>query len=159
MAQGEHSHGGIEAQLSPQLRQLFDRLRNGTHDGESFELVLTNSELLEAIAWYLRRHPEIPVAHPQVSIEPDAIAARVEIRLGTMSFAITARMDVVVRNGIPQVALQQLRIGNADLPESVLFHVEDQLQQNLALRGGDLPLILEQLSLEQGQLTVRGKIR
>ncbi len=159
MAQGEHCHEGIEARLSPQLRQLFERLRDRTHHGETFELTLTNMELAEAIVWYLRRHPELPFANPQVSIEPDAIEAQVETRLGKMSFAVSARIDVVVHNGIPRVGLEQLRVGKADLPGSILFHVDDQLKQNLAVRGGDLPLMLEQLVPEEGQLRVRGKIR
>lgn len=159
MAHGEHSHEGIEARLSPQLQQLLERLRDGSHHGETFELTLTNRQLAEAIVWYLRRHPELPFANPQVSVEPDAIEARVETRLGKMSFAVSARMDVVVHNGIPRIALEQLQVGKADLPGSILFQVEDQLKQNLAVREGDLPLILEQLALEQGQLTVGGKIR
>lgn len=67
-------------------------------------------------------------------------------------------MDVMVHNGVPRVRVEQLRVGKADLPGSILSYVEDELQQNLAVREGALALILEHLALEQGQLTVRGKI-
>jgi hypothetical protein len=99
MAQGEQSHAGMGARLSPQFQQLFDRLRDRTHHGETFELTLSNIKLAEAIAWHLQRHPGLPFAHPQVSIEPDAIEACVETRLGEVSFAVSARMDVMVHNG------------------------------------------------------------
>lgn len=159
MAQGEHSHEGIEARLSPQLQQLLERLRAGTHHGETYELTLTNRELAEAIVWYLQRHPGLPFANPQVSIEPDAIDARVETKLGKTSFPLSGRGAVLVQDGIPRVTVEQLEIGKADLPEFILFQMEDQLNQNLAVREGNLPLILEQVELGEGQLTVRGKIR
>lgn len=70
MAQGEHSHAGIGARLSPQLQQLFERLRDRTHHGETFKLTLSNIKLPEAIAWQLQRHPELPFAHPQYPLSP-----------------------------------------------------------------------------------------
>ncbi|NIN63826.1 MAG: hypothetical protein GTO63_03755 [Anaerolineae bacterium] len=159
MATNEDSQRVVEPRLSPQLTELKERLDAGTHHGEPFEVTLTNRELGEAVAWYLRRLPGVPFDNPQVSIEPGAIEARVETQLGKMRLPATARAWVFVQDGRPLVTVERVQLGSAALPDSILFLVEDQLNKNLAMREGDLPVILDEVELEQGRFTVRGKIR
>jgi hypothetical protein len=159
MASNEDSQTVVEPRLSPQLTELKERLDAGTHHGEPFEVTLTNRELGEAVAWYLQRLPDAPFDNPQVSIDPDAIEARVETRLGKKRLPVTARTWLFVQEGRPLVTVEGLEFGSATLPDSILFLVEDQLNKNLAIREGDLPVILDDVELEEGQLTVRGKIR
>jgi hypothetical protein len=159
MASKKDAQTVVEPRLSPQLTELKERLDAGTHHGQPFEVTLTNREFGEAVAWYLQRLPDAPFDNPQVSIDPDAIEARVETRLGKKRLPVTARTWLFVQEGRPLVTVEGLEFGSATLPDSILFLVEDQLNKNLAIREGDLPVILDDVELEEGQLTVRGKIR
>jgi hypothetical protein len=159
MASNEDSQTVVEPRLSTHLTELKELLDAGTHHGEPFEVTLTNRELGEAVAWYLQRLPDVPFDNPQLSIDPDAIEARVETRLGKMRLPATARGWPFVQDGRPLVTVETLKFGSAGLPDSILFLVEDQLNKNLTIRGGDLPVILDEVELGEGQLTVRGKIR
>lgn len=158
MAQNQDTKRDIEPRLSAQLAELRERLKAGTHRGDTFEVTVTNRELEEAIAWYLERHPDIPFGNPQVSIDPDAIEARAETQLCSMRLPISGRASVFLHDGVPIVAVEHLQMGKAGLPDFILLQIEDQLNKRLTMREEDLPVTLQEVELEEGQLSVRGKI-
>ena len=71
----------------------------------------------------------------------------------------SGRADIYLEDGVPRVALGEMKMGEAGLPDFILFQLEDQLNRQLILREGELPLIIEQLELEEGALIVRGSLR
>ena len=158
MAQNQDTKRDIEPRLSAQLAELRERLRAGTHHGETFEVTATNRELEEAITWYLERHPHIPFGNPQVSIDTDAIEARAETQLGRMRFPVSGRAGVFLHDGVPIVTVDHLQMGKARLPDFMLLQIEDQLNKRLAMGEEDLNVTLEEVELEEGQLSVRGKL-
>ena len=158
MAEKKDSERQVEPRLSPQLADLRERLRARTHDGEPFEVTVTNKELEEAIAWCVERRPSIPFRNPQVSIDPNGVEARGEVHLGTLRLPLGGRANMFLQDGLPVITVQQLEVGKAGLPDLVLLQVQTQLNKRLNIRG-DLPVIIEAIELEEGQVTVRGKIR
>ena len=57
------------------------------------------------------------------------------------------------------ISIVELKMGTAVLPEFVRLQLEDQLNRQLMLREDELTVTIEALELQEGQLTVRGRIR
>jgi hypothetical protein len=64
-----------------------------------------------------------------------------------------------VQDGLPVIYAQELEVGQAALPDFIRFQIEDELNRHLNLRQEELPVVLEEIELEEGRLTVRGRIR
>jgi hypothetical protein len=148
-----------EPQLSEQLEQFMEKLKSGTHGGEPFELALTDEELEEALAWYSLEHSGFPLEDARVSIGPDGLEISGEARVGAARMPVIARADVSVNEGVPAITVDQIQVGEMGLPDFVRFELEDQLNRFLAMRGGELPVLIEELELSDGLLTVAGSIR
>ena len=159
MAEDKASQEQVEPQLSPQLAELRERVSAGIHQGEPFEITVTNGELEETIAWYLERQPDIPFRNPQVSIDPDGLEAQVEAHLGTLQLPLSGRANILLHEAVPLITIEQLEVAQTGLPDFVLLQIQDGLNRQLNMREEDLPLIIEGLELEEGRLTVRGNIR
>ncbi len=149
----------VEPQLSPQLEELREQLRSGTHSGEPFEVTVTNRELEEAIAWYVERRPQIPFRNPQVSIDEDGVEARGEAHLGKFKLPVSGRATIFVQDGLPIVTVEQLQLGKVGLPGLVLTQVEAEVDKQINMRQEDLPVVIEDMELDEGRLMVRGTIR
>jgi hypothetical protein len=159
MPQEKGSERQVEPRLSPQLAELREKLRCETYSGEPFEVTATNRELEEAIAWYVDRRPRIPFRNPQVSIDDEGVEARGEAHLGKYKLRVSGRASVFVQDGLPIVTVEQLQLGKVGLPRLVLTQVEAELDKQLNVRKEDLPAIIEGIELEEGRVTVWGKIR
>jgi hypothetical protein len=159
MADDTSAQDTAEPRLARELSQLRDRVEAGTHHGESFALTFTDAEVEEALVWYAGRHSTAPFPEARVSITPEGIELSGEARLGGLRAAIRGRADVYVQDGIPLVSITELKMGQAELPDFLRFELEDQLNRQLALREDVLPLIFDEIDLDLGRLTVRGRIR
>jgi hypothetical protein len=153
------ARNGVEPRLSEELGQLWERLKSGRHGGESFDMTVTDRELEEALAWYAEEHAGFPLGEARVSIDPEGIGVSGEARVGTLRLPVSARADVSLHDGVPLVAVDQLQVGEMVLPDFVRFQLEEQLNRYLVLREGELPVIIEEVELADGRLTVRGSIR
>jgi hypothetical protein len=131
MVQKTRSKSGGEPRLSPQIAALVERMKAGSHQGEPFQITITEGEFEEAVAWYLDREPNLPFR----------------------------RLDITVQDGLPVIYAQELEVGQAALPDFIRFQIEDKLNRRLNMREEELPVVLEEIELEEGRLTVRGRIR
>ncbi len=159
MADETSAEDAAEPRLARELAQLRDKVKAGTHYGESFTLTFTDAEVEEALAWYAERQTTTPFPEARVSITPEGIELSGEARLGGLRAAMKGRADVYLQDGIPLVSITELKMGKVELPDFLRFELEEQLNRQLALREDELPLILEEIDLQQGRLTVRGRIR
>ena len=159
MADETGAEGAAKPQLTRELAELRDKVKAGTHHGESFELTVTDAEVEETLAWYAERHSTTPLPEARVSITPEGIELSGEARLGGLRATIRGRADVYLQDGIPSISITELKMGKGELPDFLRFELEDQLNRQLALREDVLPLIFDEIDLQQGRLTVRGRIR
>jgi hypothetical protein len=159
MKDDEGSESGVEPRLSEQLSQFWEKLKSGEHSGEPFDLTITARELEEALAWYAVQHSGFPLGEAQVSVSPEGIEVSGEARVGTLQVPLEARADVSLHDGVPAIAVDQLRVGELGLPDFVRFQLEDQLNKQLMLGQEDLPVQLDEVDLQEGLLRVRGTIR
>jgi hypothetical protein len=159
MADETGAEGAAEPRLTRELAELRDRVKAGTHHGESFELTVTDAEVEETLAWYAERHSTTPFPEAKVSITTEGIELSGEARLGGLRATIRGWADVYLQDGIPSISITELKMGKGELPDFLRFELEEQLNRQLALREDVLPLIFDEIDLQQGRLTVRGRIR
>lgn len=159
MAEETGEQGATAPRLTRELAEFREKVKAGTHQGESFELTVTDTELEETLAWYAGRHVGVPLPETRISIDANGIGLSGEVQLGGLRAKISGRADAYLQDGIPAISIVELKMGTAALPEFVRLQLEDQLNRQLMLREDELPVTVEALELQEGQLTVRGRIR
>lgn len=148
-----------EPVLEPDLSDLRDRLREGGHSGERFELNVTGKEAAESIAWFLGNHPEIPFEHPRVEFHPDEVEAWGEVEVLGLRLSIHGQATMVLEDGIPAVTLTDTNVAGAPVPGFVLEAVQNAVYGQVDLSNRELPVIFETLELREGEAVASGTIR
>jgi hypothetical protein len=159
MSDERESEGAEEPRLVHELRQLREKAKAGTHRGERFELTVADEELAETLDWYAGRQASAPFREATVRIRPEGIEISGEASLGGFRARASGRVDIYLQDGVPRLAFGEMKMGEAGLPDFILFQLEDQLNRQLILGEDELPLIIEELELEEGALIVRGSLR
>jgi hypothetical protein len=145
--------------LEPSLDDLRNRLIEGGHSGEPFELHITNLEAAESIAWAIDKNPEIPFSNPRTKIHPDAIEAWGEVEVLGLRLSIHAWATVALENGVPIFTVTSLEAAGAPVPGFVLEAIQDALYEQIDLSNRKLPVIFETLELREGEAIASGTIR
>ncbi len=148
----------VEARLEPGIDDLRQRLREGGHSGEPFSVEATNQEAAETIAWYLEQHPEIPFREPQVFIHPDGITAKGVAQIAGFRVGLTGQAYIELREGVPIVTLGELDVAGVAVPGFVRDRIQREIDDQFRL-AQNLPLIIDDLVLEEGRGTMWGTIR
>jgi hypothetical protein len=139
--------------LSPATaRQVALRLNETAEARGPFTLRLSEDELSSYLAYEAETAPlrEIGVWFDVAQV---TLQARMP-ELGDRRLLAVAGLSI--REGVPQVALHQLLLNGQTLPRLLV----DPLQQALndALADARLTVRLEEITLEEGSLTLRGEI-
>jgi hypothetical protein len=148
----------IEPRLEPDIANLRQRLLEGGHSGEPFQLQVTDQEAAETIAWYLARHPSIPFRQPQVNIQPDGIEARGAAEIAGLRVGLMGRAAIELQHGVPYVTLEDLDVAGVAIPGFVRSRIQSEIDAQFSL-SQNLPLVIDHLVLKEGEATVSGTIR
>ena len=148
-----------EPVLEPDLADLRDRLREGGHSGERFDLQVTDREAAESIAWFIGIHPEIPFRNPRIAFHPGVVEAWGEARVLGLRLSIHGRATMVLEGEIPVVTLTDMEVAGAPVPAFVLAAVQDAVYEQVDLSNRQLPVIFETLELREGEAVASGTIR
>jgi hypothetical protein len=148
----------VEPKLDPDLASLRERIIEGTHHGEPFELKLTNLEAEQGITWFVNRHPSIPFRYPRVEIHPDGVEVRGEAHLAGLRVGLEGRASVELRDGVPIVTVEHLGMGGVSVPGFVRQRIQAEIDNQLG-KAYHLPMIIETLELEEGRGRATGTIR
>ena len=147
----------VEARLEADVAALRQQLIEGGHGGETFGLEITDQEAAETIAWYLARHPNVPFANPQVSIRPTGIIATGVTEIAGLRVGINGQAHIELRNSIPVVTLAGLDVAGVGIPRFVRERIQAEIDAQFSL-AQNLPLVFEDIRLEEGRAVVRGTI-
>jgi hypothetical protein len=148
----------VEPRRAPAIVDLQERLAEGGHSGEAFIAEVTEQEVAETIAWYLNRHPRIPFREPQVFITPEGVSANGVAEIAGLRVGLTGRAAIQLRDGVPFVTLEDLDVAGVAVPDFVQDRIQAEVDAQFSL-AQDLPLIIDDLILEEGKATVLGTIR
>lgn len=148
----------VQPRLATDIEGLRHKLNEGGHSGEPFVVDVTDQEAVETIAWYLNRHPRIPFREPQVFITPEGVSANGVAEIAGLRVGLTGRAAIQLRDGVPFVTLEDLDVAGVAVPDFVQDRIQAEVDAQFSL-AQDLPLIIDDLILEEGKATVLGTIR
>jgi hypothetical protein len=148
----------VEPRLAPDIADLRDRLVEGGHSGEPFTVHVTDQEAAQTIAWYLNGRPRIPFREPQVSFTPGRIIAQGVAEIAGLRVGLTGEALIELRDGVPYVSLGDLDVAGVAVPGFVRDRIQAEIDAQFRL-AEDLPLVIDELVLGDGEATVRGTIR
>jgi len=148
----------VEPRLEPDLAALRQKLNDGGHGGEPFTAEVTDLEAAETIAWYLEAHPNVPFRDPQVSIRPEGVTAEGVAEVLGLRIGLSGRAAILLRDGVPLVTLEDLHLAGLAVPGLVRDRIQVEIDAQFSL-AQDLPVIINEITLEEGKATILGKIR
>jgi len=148
----------VVPRLEPDMAVLRQKLNEGGHSGEPFTVEVTDQEAAETIAWYLEAHPNVPFRGPRVSIRPDGVTAEGVAEVLGLRIGISGRAAIRLRDGVPLVTLEDLRLAGLALPGLIRDRIQAEIDAQFSL-AQNLPVIIDEVRLEKGQATIVGKIR
>ena len=149
----------VEPLLEPSLADLRDRLREGGHSGERFELDVTGQEAANSIAWFLGNHPEIPFRDPRIAFHPGEIESWGVATVAGLRVSIHGQATMRLENGIPAVRLADLGVAGAPVPGFILAAIQDEFYKQVDLSNRPMPVVFETLELREGEALASGTIR
>lgn len=145
--------------LESDLADLRERLIEGGHSGESFELHITDQEAAETIAWFLDRHPQVPFRYPRIAFHPGEIEAWGMATVLGLELSIHGRATMQLEDGVPIVRLTELGVAGAPVPGFVLRAIQDAVYQQVDLSNRPLPVVFTFLEIREGEMVARGMIK
>lgn len=149
----------VEPVLEPSLADLRNRLREGSHGGERFELSVTDQEAASSIAWFLSNHPEIPFRSPRIAFHPGEVEAWGLATVVGLRLSIHGRATMTLENGLPVVRLTELGVAGAPVPGFVLEVIQGEFYRQVDLSNRPMPVVFETLELREGEAVASGVIR
>ena len=146
----------VEPIRDPEVVALLEYIHSGNHAGESWEVTLTELEAEQTITWYLQRYPQIPFAHPHITITPDYVAGEGDATIAGLRVHVGGKARVSLQeNGLPAVEILDLSL---PLPAPIRRALEAEIQLQLQ-RADQLPVRFTSAEWRDGEVTVRGIIR
>lgn len=145
----------VEPVRDPEIVALLGHIAEGGHSGEPWQVTLTQLEADQTITWYLKRYPQIPFAHPRVTITPDYVAGEGDALVAGLPIHVSGKAQVTLKDGLPVVKILDLSL---PLPGNLRQTVEDEIQVQLG-RAERLPVRFSSAQWRDGEVVVRGYIR
>lgn len=148
----------VEPKLDPDLNGLRERLIEGTHHGEPFEITLTNLEAEQGITWFVSRHPSIPFRYPRVEIHADGVEVWGDAHVAGLRVGLYGRASVFLRDGVPIITVEHLDMAGVSIPGFVRQRIQAEIDKQLA-KAHHLPIAFDTLELYEGRGEATGTIR
>ena len=145
----------VDAVRDQEVVVLLNRIGEGGHSGESWEVTLTELEAEQTITWYLTRYPQIPFAHPRVRITPDYVAGEGDATIGGLRVHVGGKARVTLADGLPVIQILDLSL---PVPGPLRQAIEDEIQVQLQKAQG-LPVRFTSAEWYDGKVVVQGTIR
>ncbi|MEW5718781.1 MAG: hypothetical protein AB1817_09160 [Chloroflexota bacterium] len=140
---------------APQVVALLDKIGEGGHSGETWQVTLTELEAEQTITWYLQRYPQIPFAHPRVKITPDYVSGEGDATIAGLRVHVGGKARVTLKDGLPVVQILDLSL---PLPAPIRSALEEEMRVQLR-RADALPVRFTSAEWGNGVVVVRGVIR
>ena len=139
----------------PEVVALLDYIQSGKHSGETWQVTLTELEAEQTITWYLKKYPQIPFAHPNLTITPNYVIGEGDVTLTGIRIHVSGKASVTLKDGLPVVKIIEM---NLPLPASIRSAIEREIQVQLR-RADLLPVRFTSAEWGDGVVVVQGVIR
>jgi hypothetical protein len=145
----------VEAKRDEEVARLLERIAEGGHGGEAWEVTLTQLEAEQTITWYLQRNPQIPFAHPHIIIKPDYVSGEGDATVAGLRVHVGGKVRITLKEGLPVVTILELSL---PLPAAIREAIERELQAQLR-RADQLPVRFTSAEWRDGEVVVKGVIK
>jgi hypothetical protein len=147
----------IAPALPAQAAALEARIKAGA-SGEPYDLTFTNDELNQLVAYALAQSPDIPFEQVRVAILADRLLVDGVTKGFAVALPVRAVVTVAAQDGMPIVRVQDISLGDTELPGPVRDRIRDDVNRSLDPSRLTLPISVETVEQEAGMLTLRGHI-
>lgn len=144
--------------LPAEIAALAARL-DGSHRGEPFALTLTDADLTAAVAAFLAASPDVPFSDVRVAARGGRIVVEGRARGAALAVPISATLAVAARDGTPIVRVEHVDLGGAPLPTFAREQIIAEANASLDLSRYDLGVRIDDLTVGEGVVAVRGAIK
>jgi len=149
----------VEPRIDPEIDAIRHRVDSKQASGERFEIVISNQEAAETIAWYLDRNPSVPFSHPWVEFRPDGITGRGLAHVLGLRTPVQGEVAVSLRNGTPVFSVQDLGVAGVMAPGVVVDAIRHEVDRQLDFEHRQLAIEITRLELGEGFILIEGVIR
>jgi len=139
----------------PEVVSLLEYIQSGEHSGETWQVNLTELEAEQTITWYLKKYPQIPFEHPDVTITPEYVGGEGDVTITGIRIHVSGKATVTLKDGLPVVKILEM---NLPLPASIRKAIEREIQVQLR-RADLLPVRFTSAEWGNGVVIVEGAIR
>jgi hypothetical protein len=139
----------------PEVVALLDYIQSDEHSGEAWQVNLTELEAEQTITWYLKKYPQIPFEHPNLTITPDYVSGEGDVTITGIRIHVSGKASVTLKDGLPVVKILEI---NLPLPASMRNAIEREIQVQLQ-RADLLPVRFTSADWSDGVVIVKGTIR
>jgi hypothetical protein len=124
--------------------------------GAPFRVTMSNQQLTEAVKLYLAQHPEVPFSDPQVQVHPDGVEITGKARVGGLSVPVRVWGLITLVDNVPYFEVTNVDLGQAPLPGSIKNIITALLDQSVDFSQFNLPMVVQDIQLGEGQVTITG---
>jgi hypothetical protein len=126
--------------------------------GARFRVVLSEGQITQEIADYLRDNPDVQFRDVSVALLPGEAIITGKVRMG-VDINAKATVTVVMDGRQPRLTVKRIQILGATLPgfatDRIAAMIEDSLDPAFV---GDLPVIIEDITIQQGEVVFTGRV-
>lgn len=165
LAFGVHAPWLVPAEAMParpglpsQVRQLQDRINQG-HHGETYVLVLTDADLTALANYVVSRSSDVPFRDVRVTVVGNQIVADGVTKGMAVALPVRVRAMVAARDGLPVVRVEDVSLGSLAVPGFVRDEIVRRINTSLDFTRYHLPVTVDSVRLQNGQMTVSGTVK
>lgn len=150
----------VDPILHPHLAEIRTHWQAGDAVGETFQVVITEQEAAETIAWFISGRASVPFTHPQIEIHPDRIVGGGLAHVAGLQTYVYGKGNISIVNGKPFVTVLGLGVASASIPGFVLSALQTQVEEVLAYYSNrPIAVELTKIELREGEMLVEGIYR
>ncbi len=122
-------------------------------------VTMSNQQLTTAANDYLGKHPEVPFSDLQVQVHPDGVEITGKVRVGGLSVPVRVWGLITLVDNVPYFEVTNVDLGQTPLPGSIKNIITALLDQSVDFSQFNLPMVVQDIQLGEGQVTITGTAR
>jgi hypothetical protein len=122
-------------------------------------VTMSNQQLTTAANDYLGKHPEVPFSDLQVQVHHDGVEITGKARVGGLSVPVRVWGLITLVDNVPYFEVTNVDLGQTPLPGSIKNIITALLDQSVDFSQFNLPMVVQDIQLGEGQVTITGTAR
>lgn len=140
------------------IDQISQAIASG-RSGQRFRVSFTEQQISDEINTYLQDNPDVAFRDISVQLQPGVAIINGKAQVLTFDVGFKATTTIILVNGRPRLKVQQIEVAGAVVPGVVKDLIAQMIEQQADLPLlADLPVTIQQVEIQQGQVVVSGTV-